>query len=99
MRVISLAGSPRTPSRSAALLNLSQHWLQQQNVEVIPYTLHDFQADDLLRANFNSPDVSAFVAQLATADGLLIATPIYKASFFWRSENLTRFVTREGIGP
>ncbi|BET60911.1 NADPH-dependent FMN reductase [Yersinia pseudotuberculosis] len=81
MRVISLAGSPRTPSRSAALLNLSQHWLQQQNVEVIPYTLHDFQADDLLRANFNSPDVSAFVAQLATADGLLIATPIYKASF------------------
>lgn len=42
MRVISLAGSPRTPSRSAALLNLSQHWLQQQNVEVIPLHLARF---------------------------------------------------------
>lgn len=81
MRVISLAGSPRTPSRSTALLQLSQRWLQQQNVEVIPYTLHDFRADDLLHANFNSPDIKAFAAQLATADGLLIATPVYKASF------------------
>ncbi|VTR38924.1 NAD(P)H-dependent FMN reductase [Serratia fonticola] len=42
MRVLSLAGSPRLPSRSAALLQLSQRWLQQQQVEVIPYTLHDF---------------------------------------------------------
>ncbi|WP_431222918.1 NADPH-dependent FMN reductase [Serratia sp. L9] len=81
MRVISLAGSPRNPSRSTALLQLSQRWLQQQNVEVIPYTLHDFRADDLLHANFNSPDIKAFSAQLATADGLLIATPVYKASF------------------
>ncbi|TQI79960.1 SsuE family FMN reductase [Serratia fonticola] len=81
MRVISLAGSPRTPSRSTALLQLSQRWLQQQNVEVIPYTLHDFHADDLLHANFNSPDIKAFSAQLDAADGLLIATPVYKASF------------------
>ncbi|HGE7262216.1 TPA: NADPH-dependent FMN reductase, partial [Serratia marcescens] len=28
MRVISLAGSPRIPSRSAALLSLSQNWLR-----------------------------------------------------------------------
>ncbi|WP_447872885.1 NADPH-dependent FMN reductase [Serratia fonticola] len=81
MRVLSLAGSPRLPSRSAALLQLSQRWLQQQQVEVIPYTLHDFQAEDLLHANFNSPDIKAFAAQLAAADGLLIATPVYKASF------------------
>lgn len=81
MRVLSLAGSPRLPSRSTALLQLSQRWLQQQQVEVIPYTLHDFQAEDLLRANFNSPDIKAFAAQLAAADGLLIATPVYKASF------------------
>lgn len=81
MRIISLAGSPRVPSRSAALLNLSQRWLQQQGMEVMAYTLHDFKADDLLYANFNSPDIKAFTAQLTLADGLLIATPVYKASF------------------
>ncbi|MBJ2063888.1 NADPH-dependent FMN reductase [Serratia odorifera] len=81
MRVISLAGSPRIPSRSAALLALSQHWLQQQGVDVVAYNLHDFNADDLLYANFSSPAVKAFAEQLAQADGLLIATPVYKASF------------------
>ncbi|HEI8865536.1 NADPH-dependent FMN reductase [Serratia sp. AKBS12] len=81
MRVISLAGSPRIPSRSAALLALSQHWLQQQGVDVVAYNLHDFDADDLLYANFASPAVKAFAEQLAQADGLLIATPVYKASF------------------
>jgi len=67
MRVISLAGSPRIPSRSAALLSLSQRWLQQQGVEVIAYTLHDFDAEDLLYANFNSPAIKAFTEQLAQA--------------------------------
>ncbi|WON78229.1 NADPH-dependent FMN reductase [Serratia sp. UGAL515B_01] len=81
MRIISLAGSPRIPSRSSALLTLSQRWLQQQNIEVISYTLHDFPAEDLLLGNFNSPSVKTFTAKLATADGLLIATPVYKASF------------------
>ena len=81
MRVISLAGSPRIPSRSAALLSLSQNWLRQQGVEVTAYTLHDFDAEDLLYANFNSPAIKAFAEQLAQADGLLISTPVYKASF------------------
>lgn len=81
MRVISLAGSPRIPSRSAGLLTLSQNWLRQQGVEVIAYTLHDFDAEDLLYANFNSPAIKAFTEQLAQADGLLISTPVYKASF------------------
>lgn len=81
MRVISLAGSPRIPSRSAALLALSQNWLRQQGVDVTAYTLHDFDAEDLLYANFNSPAIKAFADQLAQADGLLISTPVYKASF------------------
>lgn len=81
MRVISLAGSPRIPSRSAALLALSQNWLRQQGVDVTVYTLHDFDAEDLLYANFNSPAIKAFADQLAQADGLLISTPVYKASF------------------
>lgn len=81
MRVITLAGSPRLPSRSAGLLNIAQSWLQRRGVEVEPYTLYDFDAEDLLRANFNSPAIKTFAARLAQTDGLLIATPVYKASF------------------
>ncbi|MEG3134142.1 NADPH-dependent FMN reductase [Rouxiella sp. T17] len=81
MKVISLAGSPRQPSRSSALLALGHQWLAARGVEVVSYSLQDFNADDLLFANFNSPQLKELIAQLETADGLLIATPVYKASF------------------
>ncbi|MCC3701149.1 NADPH-dependent FMN reductase [Rouxiella badensis] len=81
MKVISLAGSPRQPSRSSALLALSEQWLSARGVEVVSYSLQDFAAEDLLFANFSSPQLKELVAQLETADGLLIATPVYKASF------------------
>ncbi|WP_182057312.1 NADPH-dependent FMN reductase [Pantoea sp. ME81] len=81
MRVITLAGSPRFPSRSTALLSLCQHALEARGVEVIPWNIHNFQADDLLYARFDSPALNALKADLALADGLIVATPIYKASF------------------
>ena len=80
MRVISLAGSPRIPSRSAALLALSQNWLRQQGGRDGLY-LHDFDAEDLLYANFNSPAIKAFADQLAQADGLLISRRFIKRRF------------------
>lgn len=36
MRVITLAGSPRFPSRSTSLLTLCQHKLEARGIEVIP---------------------------------------------------------------
>ncbi|NIG17845.1 NADPH-dependent FMN reductase [Pantoea sp. Al-1710] len=81
MRVITLAGSPRFPSRSTAMLSLCQHALEARGVEVIPWNIHNFQPDDLLYARFDSPALNALKADLALADGLIVATPIYKASF------------------
>lgn len=81
MRVITLAGSPRFPSRSTALLTVCQRELEQRGVEVIPWNLHNFHPEDLLYARFDSPALLAFKEDLARADGLIVSTPIYKASF------------------
>ncbi|KAA9001336.1 NADPH-dependent FMN reductase [Affinibrenneria salicis] len=81
MNVITLAGSPRFPSRSAALLTFAQHWLEQQGIDVTPWNLFNFNPEDLLYARFDSPALKVFVEQLAGADGLIISTPVYKASF------------------
>lgn len=81
MRVITLAGSPRFPSRSTALLTVCQHSLEQRGVEVIPWNLHNFHPEDLLYARFDSPALLAFREDLEKADGLIVSTPIYKASF------------------
>ncbi|MBB1199879.1 NADPH-dependent FMN reductase [Enterobacteriaceae bacterium 89] len=81
MRVITIAGSPRFPSRSSALLEYARETLSQLDVEVFHWHLQNFDPEDLICARFDSPAVQALTEQLALADGLIIATPVYKASF------------------
>lgn len=42
MRVITLAGSPRFPSRSSALLEYAREQLTSLDVEVFHWNLHNF---------------------------------------------------------
>ena len=81
MLVVTLGGSPSQRSRSGVLLDRAKSWLNQQGVEVVSYQLRDFPAEDLLHARFDSPHIINLLAQIERADGLVIATPVYKASF------------------
>ncbi|WP_268797027.1 NADPH-dependent FMN reductase [Pseudomonas huanghezhanensis] len=81
MRVVSIAGSPSQRSRSGVVLRHAARWLEDRGATVSPVRIHDFNAEDLLFARFDSPAVVAFVEAVKQADGLLIGTPVYKASF------------------
>lgn len=81
MRVITLAGSPRYPSRSSALLEYARDKLSAADVEVFHWHLQNFSPEDLFYARFDSPALQTLTEQLAHADGVIIATPVYKASF------------------
>lgn len=81
MRVITLAGSPRFPSRSSALLEYAREKLSALDIEVCHWHLQNFAPEDLLYARFDSPALLALNEQLQQADGVIIATPVYKASF------------------
>ncbi|MFJ7882624.1 NADPH-dependent FMN reductase [Pseudomonas sp. NPDC096917] len=81
MLVVTLAGSPSQRSRSGVLLDRAKQWLNQQGVEVVSYQVRDFPAEDLLHARFDSPKIIDLLQQIERADGLVIATPVYKASF------------------
>jgi len=81
MLVVSLGGSPSARSRSAVLLGRARAWLQSHGVEVATFHVRDFPAEDLLHARFDSPQVQHFIQLVDKADGLIVATPIYKASF------------------
>ncbi|MCP1603011.1 NADPH-dependent FMN reductase [Pseudomonas citronellolis] len=80
MYVVTLSGSPSQRSRSAVLLDVARRWLHERGVEVRSYQVRDFAAEDLLHARFDSPQVLELLEQVARADGLVIATPVYKAS-------------------
>ncbi|MEE4152346.1 NADPH-dependent FMN reductase [Pseudomonas viridiflava] len=81
MLVVSLSGSPSPKSRSGVVLAHAGRWLQSHGVGVTTLRIRDFNAEDLLFAKFDSPQVLEFVEAVRQADGLLIGTPVYKASF------------------
>ena len=81
MLVVTLGGSPSQRSRSGVLLDHAKRWLNQQGVEVVSYQVRDFPAEDLLHARFDSPKIIDLLQQIENADGLVLATPVYKASF------------------
>lgn len=81
MLVVSLAGSPGARSRSSVLLGEARQWLNAHGVEVASWRIQDFPPEDLIQARFESPQVKAFVEHVHNADGLVVSTPIYKASF------------------
>ncbi|MCE1116316.1 MULTISPECIES: NADPH-dependent FMN reductase [Pseudomonas] len=81
MLVVSVGGSPSLRSRSGVLLERTRDWLQERGVEVVTFQVREFNAEDLLHARFDSPQVRHFIELVAQADGLVVATPVYKASF------------------
>ena len=81
MLVVSISGSPAQRSRSGVVLKHAARWLQDHGVNVTALRIQDFNAEDLLFARFDSPAVVAFIEAVKRADGLLIGTPVYKASF------------------
>ena len=96
MRVITRR-KPPLPSRSSALLEYAREKLNAQDVEVCHWNLHNFAPEDLLYARFDSPALKTLIEQLKSADGLVVATPIYKASFR-RTENAPRSAARTCAG-
>ncbi|MBX4426011.1 NAD(P)H-dependent oxidoreductase, partial [Mycobacterium tuberculosis] len=55
--------------------------LTAADIEVCHWHLQNFAPEDLLYARFDNPALQTLNEQLAGADGLIIATPVYKASF------------------
>jgi FMN reductase len=80
MSIVALAGSPSANSRSTALL---RHVLSRLDPLVArsEIVLRDLPAIALVRAEFDDPAIRRAREQVAAARFVVIATPIYKASF------------------
>ena len=80
MSIVALAGSPSANSRSTALLRhvLSRFSDGAPRSEIV---LRDLPAAALVRADFDDPAIRRAREQVAAARLVVIATPIYKASY------------------
>lgn len=80
-RVLLINGSPSPTSRSAALLEHARTALQAAGLEVRSASILDFPAEDLVQARYGSPSFAGFIADVAASSGVIVSTPVYKASF------------------
>lgn len=81
MLVVAVGGSPSARSRSGVLLERASQLLQARGVDVATFQVRDFDPADLLHARFNSAAVLEWQEVVERADGLVVSTPVYKASF------------------
>ncbi|CAB3928552.1 NADPH-dependent FMN reductase [Achromobacter deleyi] len=81
MSILTLAGSPSQRSRSSALLRHAAQLLRARGLGIIELGLRDIPAEDLVEGHYTGAAANALRARVATADAVLISTPVYKASF------------------
>ena len=74
-------GQPEAVSRSAVLLRPRPGILEERGHAVDTLTLRDLPAEALMHAEFDHPAIIDAAARLEKADGLIVATPVYKAAF------------------
>ncbi|MEI6427391.1 MAG: NADPH-dependent FMN reductase [Pseudanabaena sp. ELA607] len=79
--ILLINGSPSAPSRSQGILEYAITKLSAQGVKTDLLSVRDLPAEDLVFGKYNSPNLEPAKALLAEADAVIIATPIYKASY------------------
>jgi FMN reductase len=81
MKIVGILGSPSVASRSGSLLQLAQAHLQSAATSLHTITIRELPAEALLHAHFEHPLIRQALAEVAQAQVVLVATPIYKAAY------------------
>jgi len=79
--VLIISGSPSTTSRTERLAASIAERITVHDVRASLLDVRDLPAEDLLHARFDSPQIAEATARVAAADGIVVATPIYKAAY------------------
>ncbi|WP_329454492.1 NADPH-dependent FMN reductase [Streptomyces sp. NBC_01497] len=79
--ILSLSGSPSPASRTARLLRHLDAGLVARGHDVVPLDVRTLPAAALLGADTRHPAIAEAVRLVARADGVVVGTPVYKASY------------------
>ncbi|MED4917482.1 MULTISPECIES: NADPH-dependent FMN reductase [Geobacillus] len=79
--IVIINGSPSSTSRLNGLIDYADQTLQQAGFTVENIHVAELPPEDLLRARWDSPAISAANEKVANARGVIIASPVYKASY------------------
>jgi FMN reductase len=81
IRVVAISGSPSASSRTLRLLRHFGASLATSGIEVTYIDVRDLPAEDLVFARATSPALAGTFSAIASAAGIVVGTPIYKAAY------------------
>jgi FMN reductase len=81
MAIVTIAGSPTENSRSTRLLELATLRLRGEGFRTENIAVRELNAAELLSANTKNDRIAAALRTVADAHVVIIATPVYKASY------------------
>jgi FMN reductase len=76
-----ISGSPSETSRLQGVLGRTSHILKEQGLEVNWVNVRELPPEDLVYTKFDSPSMKEANRKVEQADAVIVATPIYKASY------------------
>jgi SsuE family FMN reductase len=79
--IVTVSSSPSASSRTDAVLGHIERRLTARGHAVRRVVLRDLPADALLRADTTHPRIAEVVAQIESADAVVVTTPVYKAAY------------------
>jgi FMN reductase len=79
--VVTISGSPSADSRTQALAAQVGATLATRGLEVAAINVRDLPAEDLIYARSDSPALREALGLIERARGIVIFTPVYKASY------------------
>lgn len=79
--VLIVSGSPSLTSRTERLARSIAVRVATRGVQATLLDVRSLPADDLLHARFEAPSIVEAAARVAAADGVIVATPVYKAAY------------------
>ncbi|WP_110928724.1 NADPH-dependent FMN reductase [Bacillus massiliglaciei] len=76
-----ITGEPNDTSRLNGILDYASKYLEEKKVSFETIHVHDLPAEDLIKARFDSEAIIQAAEVVKKSSGVLILTPVYKASY------------------
>lgn len=95
--VVIIAGSPSRRSRLTGLTDYSSNKLREAGITVEVIHVADLPAEDLVQAKFDSSFIRDALAVVEAADAVIVATPVYKASYSGVLKLFLDLIPQEGL--
>jgi FMN reductase len=79
--IVFIAGSPSSASRSSHVARVVASHAERAGLTLRSFSLHDFDAADVLFARVDTPAVTSFLEAVKRSAAIVLSSPVYKATY------------------